>query len=388
MSEKIQIYRTIGELSKQLPRLLLEIGHGSTLPDEPSGIAGFDGFIDTFIQMKLPSTMAEFGPKVAAAAGIAASYPVQHLGDKFGGNGPLLASALHGIFAGRIDLTYIGAMGRDEVLPIYQEALGGKTTRLYSMADPAHSDCLEFDDGKVMLCDLRSCSEITWERLLECVGAEALDALLLKSRFIGAVNWGKLPHVGEIWEQLARRLAALAVPPKKIPFFMDLAEFEQRPKGDLGELLKMLPTITEQCHSILSFNLKEAWQMGAYLGFDFNGKKDPDSVAQLASRLKDRIEVDRIVIHPNDGAACASEAGTVYLPGPVCNKPLISTGAGDNFGAGCLSAAMLGLDDLGMLLTGVCASGWFVRSGETPTFKQIGELLKLWQQGPLPERFV
>ena len=80
--------------------------------------------------------MASFGPKVAAAAGIAASYSVRHEGDKFGGNGPLFASGLHGLWSGGIDVTYIGAMGRDEVLPVYREAIGGRTKRLVTLADP------------------------------------------------------------------------------------------------------------------------------------------------------------------------------------------------------------------------------------------------------------
>jgi hypothetical protein len=384
MSSQPRIYKSIQELSGELTPLITRIAAGAH--KKPKGIAGFDGFIDTFIRVEQPPTMAELGPKITAAAGIAASYPAQHKGDKFGGNGPLLASALHSIYDGAIDLTYIGAMGRDHILPIFADTLASKTSHLYSLAEPAHSDCLEFDDGKVMLSDMRSCSEITWERILEVVGADALDALLQESDFIGAVNWGKLPHVGEIWHRIAQRLSQLGVEKKKLPFFMDLAEFEQRPRADLEQLLADLPAITEQCHTILSFNLKEAWQMGAYFGADFSGKKSPESVTELASYLKTHIETDRIVIHPNDGAACASATGTVYLAGPVVKTPLISTGAGDNFGAGCLSGTLLGLDDLGMLLCGNCSSGYFVRTGESPTFAQIGELIKLWVNDKLPER--
>lgn len=377
-------YHEISELGDALPGLIQQIRKDSV--DNCSGIVGFDGFIDTFIRLENPSTMAELGPKIEAAAGIAASYPVQHLGDKFGGNGPLFASAMCGIHGSGIDLTYIGAMGRDAILPIYQQALGKKATQLYSLADPAHSDCLEFEDGKVMLSDLRSCAEITWERLLECVGAETLDALLRSSQFIGAVNWGKLIHVGEIWENLAERLQVLGIEAKSVPFFMDLAEFEQRPRADVEALLERLPKITAQCHTLLSFNLKEAWQMGAFFDGDFSGKKDPESVAELAGFLREKIEVDRIIIHPNNGAACASHQGTIYVPGPVCQKPLISTGAGDAFGAGCLSATLKGMDDLGLLLCGVCTSGYFVRTGEYPSFEQIAAFIERWQEGPLPER--
>jgi hypothetical protein len=355
-------------------------------PRRLSGLCGFDGFIDTFVRLQTPASMAEFGPKVAAAAGIAAYFPVRHLGDKFGGNGPLFAAAINDIHAGGIDVTYIGALGSGDVLPIYQAALGGKTKRLHTLAAPAHTTCLEFTDGKVMLNDMAACAEISWERLLECVGQSALDAELKTANFISAVNWGKLPHAGTIWSNLASRLTELGVPAKEVLFFMDLAEFETRPIADREDLLSRMEAITRQCRTLLSFNLKEAWQMGEVFGGDYHGRKDADSVAELAAFLCSRIAVDSVIIHPNDGAACASAAGTVYVPGPYCREPLISTGAGDNFGAGCLSAALKGLDDADMLLAGNCASGHFVRSGRSAAFADMVKLLDAWAAGTLGER--
>ncbi|MCX6868060.1 MAG: hypothetical protein NTV46_17970, partial [Verrucomicrobia bacterium] len=168
MPTPITIYHDVAALTAVIADFKTKVA--SSVPPRASGICGFDGFIDTFVRLQTPASMAEFGPKVAAAAGIAASYPARHLGDKFGGNGPLFAAAMHDIHAGAIDVTYIGAMGRGEVLPIYQDALGGKMKHLYTLAAPAHSTCLEFTDGKVMLCDMAACADVTWERLLECVG--------------------------------------------------------------------------------------------------------------------------------------------------------------------------------------------------------------------------
>lgn len=379
-----QVFKNISEFTDEVAAFQKAITGRESV--EHKGICGFDGFIDTFITMKQPATMAEFGPRVEKAAGIAASYESEHKGDKFGGNGPLIASALSDIYSNAIDITYIGAMGADEVLPIYKEALEGKVRQLHTLATPAHSDCLEFEDGKIMLCDLRSCGEITWGRLVEKVGLEQLRETLRQSSFIGAVNWGKLPHVGEIWTNLARELADLGVPKKRVAFFMDLAEFEQRPMEDREKLLQLLPDITGQCHTMLSFNLKEAWQMADSFDRDFHGKKDPESVAELAVFLKEQIEVDRIIIHPNDGAACASADGCTYLPGPYCKKPLISTGAGDNFGAGCIAACLEGFDNLGILLAGNCASGHYVRSGNSASFQDMATLLDHWVKGDVPER--
>ena len=383
MATPITIYRNVAALADVIAAFKTQ---AASVQPRMSGVCGFDGFIDTFVRLQSPASMAEFGPKVAAAAGIAASYAARHLGDKFGGNGPLFAAAMHDIHAGAIDVTYIGAMGAGEVLPIYQEALGGKLKRLYTLAAPAHTTCLEFTDGKVMLCDMAACDQVTWERLLECVGDVALDAELKAARFISAVNWGKLPHAGVIWSNLAQRLASLGVPAKEVVFFMDLAEFETRPGADREDLLARMAPITRQCQTLLSFNLKEAWQMAEVFGADFHGRRDPDAVAELAGLLRSHIAVDRLIIHPNDGAACASAAATVYVAGPYCREPLISTGAGDNFGAGCLAAALRGFDDASLLLAGNCASGHFVRSGRSAAFPAMVQLLDAWAAGTLGER--
>ncbi|MEI7908873.1 MAG: PfkB family carbohydrate kinase [Verrucomicrobiota bacterium] len=377
------IYRNVAALAEVIAEFKIQ---SASAQPRLSGVCGFDGFIDTFVRLQSPASMAEFGPKVAAAAGIAASYAARHLGDKFGGNGPLFAAALHDIHAGAIDVTYIGAMGAGEVLPIYQEALGGKLKRLYTLAAPARTTCLEFTDGKVMLCDMAACGQVTWERLLECVGPAALDAELAAAGFISAVNWGKLPHAGVIWSHLAERLASLGVAAKKVVFFMDLAEFETRPAVDREDLLARMEPITRQCQTLLSFNLKEAWQMAEVFGADYHGRRDADAVAELAGLLRSHIAVDRVIVHPNDGAACASAAGTVYVAGPYCREPLISTGAGDNFGAGCLAAALRGFDDAGLLLAGNCASGHFVRTGCSAAFPAMVNLLDAWAAGTLGER--
>jgi hypothetical protein len=378
------IYPDIASLAPVIEGFKARVG--APAPERFSGLCGFDGFIDTFVRLQSPPSMAEFGPKITAAAGVAASYPARHLGEKFGGNGPLFAAALNDIYAGNIDVTYIGALGHPEVLPIFQAALGGKTKRLYSLGRAAQTTCLEFTDGKVMLNDMSACAEVTWERLLEHVGLPALDEALKAARFVSAVNWGKLPHAAVIWSNLAARLAELGVPAKKVLYFMDLAEFETRPLADREDLLGRLGPITRQCETILSFNLKEAWQMAEVFGGAYQGRKDAATVAELTAFLRSRIAVDRVIVHPNNGAACSSAHGTVYVPGPYCADPLISTGAGDNFGAGCVAAALQGLDDTGIVLGGNCASGHFIRSGRSATFADMGRLLEAWSAGTLAER--
>jgi hypothetical protein len=384
MSDDLHIHTSLDTLSAPLTELRQRLENGP--PSGLSGVVGFDGFVDTFIRMKNPASMEEFGPKVAEAAGIAASYAVDHQGDKFGGNGPLFAAAVHDLLGGKAEVTYIGGIGGGEVETIFQDALGEKLSRLIPIAPSAHSDCLEFTDGKIMLGDFDACEEVTLENLIDRVGEDGVDELLREADFISAVNWGKLPHVGSVWSYFAERLHALGRGSEQIPFFMDLAEFEHRSDEDVEDLLGRFAGITEQAATLLSFNLKEAWQLGARFGGDFKGKKDPESVVQLAKLLFEHIEVDRIIIHPNSGAACASADGCVFVPGPYCKEPLISTGAGDNFGAGCMAALLAGCDETQMLLVGNATSGYFVRSGRTPDMQGLGQFLSSWSAGTLPER--
>jgi hypothetical protein len=378
------IYTRVEELEEPIRRLRAKIE--AVANRRFTGLCGFDGFIDTLIQVQQPSTMKEFGGKVSAAAGIAASYPVRHVGERFGGNGPLLASALHGVFQKQVGLTYIGALGRPNVLPMFREALGHRTQAIYSLAEPAHSDCLEFRDGKVMLSDLSTCAEIDWSRLLEVVPLSTIDDLLRTGDFVAAVNWGKLVNVGSIWENLVIRMKHLGVPAKQKVFFMDLAEFEQRSAADIAQLPALFESITAHCTSVLSLNLKEAWQLADLRGGGFHGRKSAVDVAALTSYLRQNFAIDRVVVHPNDGAACASQAGCVYIPGPFCREPLISIGAGDHFGGGSLAAQLCGFDDLELLLMGCCCSGFFVRSGRAPTISEIGDFASRWTGGQLPER--
>ncbi len=377
-------------ISAGLAADLLAFAHaaGEAETGAGSGICGFDGFIDTFISVANPDTMADFGARVVAAAGISASYPSEHRGDKFGGNGPILAGALHALFDGDIGLTYIGMLGQGGPLPIFEQALSGKVQRIYSLGDPAHSDCLEFRDGKIMLSDLRACSGLNWSRLVEVVGAANLDQLLRSANFIAAVNWGKLPHAGSVWSHLASRLTELGIPKKQVLFFMDLAEFEHRPGSDRRELIGRLSDITGQCRTILSLNLKEAWQLAETIGGAPSREKGGAGVAATAEFLRRRLPVDRIVVHPNDGAACAGPERTIYLPGPYCPDPLTSVGAGDHFGAGCLAAALRGLEDRHLLVAGMCASGYFVRSGKSPDWRQLIEFAVAWSEDRIPGRLV
>ena len=54
----------------------------------------------------------------------------------------------------------------------------------FSVAEPGHTDAVEFDDGKVMLGKMESLNELTWDTIQNEVGQEQL-----KKIFSGADPW-------------------------------------------------------------------------------------------------------------------------------------------------------------------------------------------------------
>jgi sugar/nucleoside kinase (ribokinase family) len=68
------------------------------------------------------------------------------------------------------------------------------------------------------------------------------------------------------------------------------------------------------------------------------------------------------------------------VEGPVCKKPKITTGAGDHFNSGFCLGKLLGLDNAASVLCGVCTSGHYVRTAESPN---VDALVALMRQYPV-----
>jgi sugar/nucleoside kinase (ribokinase family) len=67
--------------------------------------------------------------------------------------------------------------------------------------------------------------------------------------------------------------------------------------------------------------------------------------------------------------------------GPFCEKPRLTTGAGDNFNAGYVLGLLLGLEPEEALLTGMATSGFYVRNAKSPDFAELVGFIDNWAQG-------
>jgi sugar/nucleoside kinase (ribokinase family) len=348
---------------------------------EITALVGFDGFVDEICQVveqrgaageaTVVSTIEHFAGKIARAAGQSSNYEILVREVRHGGNGPIMA---HGLARLGLDVTYVGAVGHPDIHPVFAELARRADVR--GIAAPAHTDALEFNDGKLMLGKLEPLSQVSWENLTQRLGAETFEHLLARSRLIGLVNWTMIPQMSRIWAKLIKDFFPNLPDSRhgRRAVFIDLADPEKRTADDLDYALKLLSRMQPFADVTLGMNLKEAQQVCRIMNLSPPGGDLP-AIRAAAAGLRRALGIDCCVIHPRNGAAAAGEAGEAAFDGPFVREPKISTGAGDHFNAGFMLGRLLGLPLDQCLCTGVATSGFFVRTAKAPTLEDLAEFI-------------
>lgn len=362
---------------------LAELKHSPARADDKRAVVGLDGFVDTIVTpvalrtgrgdaFEPIPTIADFGQRILGAAGKSTNLELYPRMDKLGGNGPIMA---HALFAHGVQMSYIGALGLHSIHPVFQElATQGE---IVSLTDPATTIAVEFDDGKLMLGQMRSLDDVNYDRMLEKLGQGGLQKIFGDADLISLVNWTMIPAMTEIFRRLLSDVFPV-LPTKDRRFFFDLADPEKRSRDDLLEVLNVIGEFEKFGQVTLGLNLKEAQQVHLGLGF-FPLPEDETGLRQLAADIREKLNYSTVVLHPKESAACATREGTAWVPGPYVKKPLITTGAGDHFNAGFTMGQLIGLSPQGCLTTGVCTSGHYVRTGESPTRDDLETFLANWK---------
>ncbi|MBI5393751.1 MAG: hypothetical protein HZA91_00485 [Verrucomicrobia bacterium] len=343
---------------------------------------GFDGFVDEIIRVVDKSealnkftfvpTMARLSERIAGAAGKSTNIQLLVQLTKLGGNGPNMANALASM---GLKITYIGNLGYPRLHPVFEPM--AKRARIISFADPGHTDALEFEDGKIMLGKHETLGDVNWANIVKRVGLPTLKKLLTTSSFVGYVNWTMLPCMSEIWKQILSKVLPKTEPKHKPVVFFDLADPEKRTAGDIREALDLIQRFGRFYRVILGLNQKEAHEIGKVLGIN-TADESKDSIRQLAEKIFAALKLEKLVVHPTAYAIAVDAGGSALVDGPFCEKPRITTGAGDHFNAGFCLGNLLGLDKETALLIGVSTSGFYVRTGKSPGVGDLIKFLKSW----------
>ncbi len=342
---------------------------------------GLDGFVDEIIHVvdkrdnaeayqRVP-TISRFSERIAAAAGHSTNIELVNQRTKLGGNGPIMANALARL---GIKVTYVGALGYPNMHPVFNEF--ARRAEVHSIAEAGHTDALEFDDGKLMFGKSAHFNEITWANIQARFGRDKFIEKFSTADLASFVNWTMVPYMSELWASLLEEFCPSPKAARRRIFF-DLADPEKRTGKDILRALELIPRFEKFFEVILGLNEKEAYEIGAVLGLDTR-ERSRHGLAALARKIQAEVPISSLVVHPVAYALAAHNGSVAEVDGPFVEKPLITTGAGDHFNSGFCCGRMLDFDHAASVLIGVAASGFYVRSAQTPSIDDLVQMLRNW----------
>jgi len=337
-------------------------------------LVGFDGFIDEIIHVvrkrinetafERIESISEFSERIGKLAGLSGNMELVPEQIKFGGNGPIMANA---IISQNNTLSYIGAIGKNDIHPLFKD-FAARCTEVITITEPGHTDALEFFDGKIMLGKMHNLVEVSWAHIIEKVGIAHIKNILSDCSLIAFTNWTMLSQMNTIIQGISDTMCEIGHKPYA---FFDLADPQKRTKEDILELLKLIEKI--HCKTILSMNENESAIIADILDI-----QTVDNILERAIKIKSKLQLEAIVIHPINGAAIAHETENSWINGPYTPKPKLTTGAGDNFNGGFCNALVRGLNPSESIACGVSTSGYYVRNGKSPNTNELQNFMLAW----------
>jgi sugar/nucleoside kinase (ribokinase family) len=351
-----------------------------------SVVVGFDGFVDEIISVVLERrslndwsavpTIHEFGEIILAAAGKSSLREIIiHKVDP-GGCAVNMGDGLQML---GIEVNCFATLGKPMHPAFFEFAKKCKVCNSWG-SSPGRTLAFEFSDGKLMFSSVTQLADFKPESL----DNELADGTYLnscsKAQLIALTDWTLYPHMTDCWIKLKKDVYSKLS--HKPYFYFDLVDPSSRSLSDVSRMLDILSSFQNHGPTILGLNLAEARVVGKALEIQ-SANDSPDTVKALAAQIRQRLNVDQVVIHSIKFAVVAEKDCNFYYEGPFCEKPKKSTGAGDRFNAGYIAGLLLKLDPVSRLALASATSGFFVRHAKSPTLVELENFLENWANNRL-----
>jgi ketohexokinase len=349
-------------------------------------LVGFDAFIDRICHVvdvrthtghdgySRISTLVEFGTRISSAAGTSAGFELVTQRTKAGGNALLTAFALATL---DLDVHFAGILTDpahpESVCPLLADAANRFKTRLL-LGAPGTTDALEFDDGKLMLGQAPSLDTLTSNTILSQNAEPSYASLLPIVDALVFGNWTAHTALTDLWNRLANSLQASSVN-KPQHCLVDLADITRHTHDDITQALAALGALNAHIPVTLSLNAAEASHLANSLGTTTPASLQPstpvDQLVETTTTLRQRLDLHRLIIHTHAAAASATRTHSAHCITRHNPAPVLLTGAGDHFNAGCLLGMLQDTDEEIMLALGNTLASYYISAGTAPTTAQL-----------------
>ena len=354
-------------------------------------------------------TITQIADHVATLAGVSGQIEIRNLELKLGGNAPIMANALGAL---GIKNTCIGTMGYPDLHNVFEEM--NPNCEVISIAEPAQTNALEFNDGKIIFSEVSTFEQLTWTYVAAIAGIDNLTKWIYESQLIAFVDWANLNHCTDIWQGILEDIIVNLNPApsekeqnafyfssKNISnndsngmrhknFFFDLCDPSKRSKEEILAALAVINRYKPYGKVTLGINENEARKVytaldGAALdsaaldsaALDRENLESSDLQA-ITNYIFNKMSVHQILVHPTDRSIIGTKNGVFEVKGRLVTEPRILTGGGDNLNAGFCLGMVLDLPINQTMLLGMANSGAYIANGVSPDIDDLIRYLEIW----------
>ena len=342
-------------------------------------VTGFDGFVDEMVSVvdqrqslsdyRRIETIDAFGAKVSAAAGHSSLREIVITEVDPGGCAINMGD---GLATFGMPVTTFATVGN----PLHAAfADYAQKARVISWGDePGRTLAYEFADGKLMFSAVSQLQKFHPDALREYLKEGTFFEACAEAELIAITDWTLYPHMTACWQFLLDEVFTKL--PRPAQFFFDLVDPSSRSDADIAAMLDVLERFGA-CGSVaLGLNQNEANILSRLKGLATQTADDPGQALRQAQELQAALGIDGVVIHSVRYASGCEGEDAAGVPGPYCEKPKKSTGAGDRFNAGYALGAVLKLPMEARLRLACASSGSFVRRGESPLLADLIDIIR------------
>jgi hypothetical protein len=343
---------------------------------------GFDGFCDKICRpLKqingdtekniLFEGIEEFGNYIASKKNQSCSIELLPVEQRIGGNAPIYSNAL-GQLGHQVNV--IASLGNPKIQSVFRGI--SKNCKLYSFADPGEALALEFNDGKVIIYTSYDMPGDPWKKIKENMGAKSFIKIFGESDLFAVVNWSEVGFTQMILQEMIDNVLPHAARDHKKYFLMDLADCSRRNDSDIIHVISDLEKFNACRTTILGLNENEASKVYRVMHGDAGDK----TIETVCERIFERLGIHILVVHTNQKSVACSGEGMISAETYYCERPVISTGAGDNFNAGLTTGLMLGLCLKESIAIANAVSSFYVCFGHSPHQEELICYLQEWHR--------
>jgi hypothetical protein len=340
---------------------------------------GFDGYIDYLYNLvknretvdtwSLMTSMKQLGDRCYEAAGSSTNIERILKRKICGGFAPNTGKALWNLGHRVVLVAAMGYPKAKEIFKVYPEYVED-----ISINKPGETIGLEFEDGKIMITDFSNIFNINWDIITRKIKIpQLIDRFNLCDGY-GLGHWSLFPEMNNIWRKIKDEIFPSVSNLKEKYFFVDLADLKKRSDKDIEKALDLLQEIEDQVQVCLCLNDKEA--IGISRVVKNVEEINPDipnfeDYIEVGININEVLDFSYLVIHEPHFATITTKNGHYWVSEGYTSKPKFTTGAGDHFNGATLSGLVLGLEPAEAILFGNANSAIFVRTGESPDFKNM-----------------